>query len=117
MNYIATERFIEKARKIHGDRYDYSKVDYVNNHTKVCIICPIHGEFWQTPSNHIHNTHPRGCSKCNGGVPLTMDEFLSANPSVKEYIKVLAQSVIKEEIDKLVWRKQNQRIQIPNCWE
>ena len=48
---------------------------------------------------------------------VTMDEFLSANPSVKEYIKVLAQSVIKEEIDKLVWRKQNQRIQIPNNWE
>lgn len=48
---------------------------------------------------------------------ITMDEFLSANPSVKEYIKVLAQSVIKEEIDKLVWRKQNQRIQIPNNWE
>ena len=45
--------------------------------------------------------------------PLTMDEFLSNNPSVKEYIKVLAQSVIKEEIDKLVWRKQNQRISIP----
>ena len=48
---------------------------------------------------------------------VSMDEFLAANPSVKEYIKVLAQSVIKEEIDKLVWRKQNQRIQIPNCWE
>ena len=47
---------------------------------------------------------------------VSMDEFLSANPSVKEYIKVLAQSVIKEEIDKLVWRKQNQRIQIPNNW-
>lgn len=48
---------------------------------------------------------------------VSMDEFLSVNPSVKEYIKVLAQSVIKEEIDKLVWRKQNQRIQIPNNWE
>jgi len=47
---------------------------------------------------------------------ITMDEFLSANPSVKEYIKVLAQSVIKEEIDKLIWRKQNQRISIPNEW-
>ena len=44
---------------------------------------------------------------------ITMDEFLSAHPSVKEYIKVLAQSVIKEEIDKLVWRKQNQRLSIP----
>ena len=45
--------------------------------------------------------------------PMTMDEFLSNNPSVKEYIKVLAHSVIKEEIDKLVWRKQNQRLSIP----
>ncbi len=37
---------------------------------------------------------------------ITMDEFLCANPSVKEYIKVLASSIIKEEIDKLVWRKE-----------
>ena len=45
---------------------------------------------------------------------ISMDEFLSANPSVKEYIKLLAQQVIKEEIDKMVWKKQhNQRIQIP----
>lgn len=46
---------------------------------------------------------------------VSMDEFLAANPSVKEYIKVLANSIIKEEIDKLVWRKQhqNQRISIP----
>lgn len=46
---------------------------------------------------------------------VSMDEFLSNNPSVKEYIKLLAQKVIKEEIDKLVWRKQyqNQRISIP----
>ena len=48
---------------------------------------------------------------------ITMDEFLSANPSVKEYIRTLASKVIKEEIDKLVWRKQNQRAQIPNIWE
>ena len=45
---------------------------------------------------------------------VSMDEFLSNNPSVKEYIKVLAQSVIKEEINKLVvWKERNQRIQIP----
>ena len=40
--------FVEKAKKVHGDKYDYSKVGYVNYKTKVCIICPIHGEFWQT---------------------------------------------------------------------
>ena len=44
---------------------------------------------------------------------ITMDEFLSANPSVKEYIKILANKIIKEEIDKVIWQKQNQRIQIP----
>ena len=46
---------------------------------------------------------------------VTMDEFLAANPSVKEYIKVLASKIIKEEIDKCLWQKQrqNQRISIP----
>ena len=53
--------FIKKYRKIHGDKYDYSKVDYINNHTKVCIICPEHGEFWQVPNNHLNGY---GCPKC-----------------------------------------------------
>lgn len=53
MNKLTTEQFIERAKKVHGDRYDYSKVEYVNNQTKVCIICPDHGEFWQRPNNHL----------------------------------------------------------------
>ena len=48
---------------------------------------------------------------------VTMDEFLSANPKVEEYIKELTKNVVKEQIDLLVWRKQNQRISIPNTWE
>lgn len=44
---------------------------------------------------------------------VSMEEFLAANPKVEEYIKLLASKVIKEEIDKMVWRKQNQRISIP----
>ena len=51
-----TESFIKKAKEIHGDKYDYSKVNYVNNHTKVCIIDKECGEFWQLPSNHL-----KGC--------------------------------------------------------
>lgn len=54
--------FIEKAKEIHGNKYDYSKVEYVNNSTKVCITCPEHGEFWQTPSNHLKGN---GCPKCH----------------------------------------------------
>lgn len=53
---------IEKARKIHGDKYDYSKVEYRGANEKICIICPIHGEFWQTPANHLRG---QGCPKCN----------------------------------------------------
>lgn len=60
-NQLTTKQFIEKAKAIHGDKYDYSKVDYINNHTKVCIICPIHGEFLQTPMKHLIG---RGCHKC-----------------------------------------------------
>lgn len=48
-----TEEFIAKARQIHGNKYDYSKVEYEKNDIQVCIICPIHGEFWQTPKNHL----------------------------------------------------------------
>ena len=55
------KKFIEKAEKRHGDKYDYTKVDYVDSLTKVCIICPEHGEFWQTPQAHVRGN---GCPKC-----------------------------------------------------
>ena len=58
---LTKEQFILQARQVHGWKYDYSKVEYVNNKTKVCIICPEHGEFWQTPNNHL-KTH--GCVEC-----------------------------------------------------
>ena len=47
------EQFIEEAYKVHGNKYDYSKVEYINSKTKVCIICPIHGEFLKTPNKHL----------------------------------------------------------------
>ena len=61
INY--SEKFIIDAKKIHGDKYDYSLVDYKNNCTKVKIICPTHGEFEQTPNNHLSG---KGCLKCYG---------------------------------------------------
>ena len=56
------EDFIQKAKEIHGDEYDYSKVNYVDSKTKVCIICPEHGEFWQIPSSHLAGSK---CPICN----------------------------------------------------
>ena len=58
---LTLSEFIKKAKEVHGDKYDYSKVKYVDANTKVCIICKKHGEFWQLPSNHIKG---HGCVKC-----------------------------------------------------
>lgn len=58
---ISYEEFLKRSKKVHGDKYDYSKVKYVNGKTKVCIICPEHGEFWQTASCHLSG---QGCPKC-----------------------------------------------------
>ena len=61
-NYLSnTTEFIEKAIKMHGDKYDYSKVNYINNHTKVSIICNEHGEYEQTPQNHLFGYKCRYC--------------------------------------------------------
>lgn len=60
---MTTEEFIQRARKIHGDKYDYSKVEYVNPSTNVFVICPEHGVFWQMPYVHLRGS---GCSRCAG---------------------------------------------------
>ena len=59
---LTLNKFIKKARAIHGNKYDYSNVTYFNTDSKVCIICPEHGEFWQCPHNHIGSK--QGCPYC-----------------------------------------------------
>lgn len=56
-----TETFIKKARAVHGDKYDYSKVKFTRNKDKVTIICPIHGPFEQEANSHLQG---HGCPKC-----------------------------------------------------
>ena len=69
-NYqMNTTEFIQRAKEIHGNKYDYSKSVYVNKNTKVCIICPEHGEFWQKAEDHYSG---HGCRKC-------YDEWFTAN--------------------------------------
>ena len=82
--------FITKSRKAHGDKYDYSKVEYVNCETKVCIICPEHGEFWQIPSTHVQGA---GCHKCSGCYVPTTEEWITSAREVHggkyDYSKVV----------------------------
>ena len=74
------EQFIEEAKIAHGDKYDYSKVDYVNNGTAVEIICPQHGSFWQRPRDHIF--YRQGCPICGGVKKHTIEEFIKLSKSI-----------------------------------
>ena len=60
------EKFIEKATKKHGGKYSYHHVNYIDAKTNVSITCPIHGDFLQTPNDHISNGH--GCRKCGNNL-------------------------------------------------
>lgn len=71
---LTQEEFIKRANQVHNFKYDYSKSIYVNSYTKVCIICSIHGEFWQKPDNHLRG---KGCFYCfNQNKQLTQSEFI-----------------------------------------
>lgn len=61
MKKSSKEEFIAKAKKLHGDKYDYSLVEYKGSVKKVKIICQHHGEFLQTPNTHLGG---HGCPKC-----------------------------------------------------
>lgn len=65
--------FVSKCREVYGDLYDYSKVEYVHNKEKVCVICPKHGEFWVTPNNHLRGSR---CPACYGTPRKTTEQFI-----------------------------------------
>lgn len=67
------EDFLEKAKLIHGDTFDYSKVNYITSKTKVTITCKTHGDFEQKPNNHLTRA---GCMKCAGYEKLNTNTFI-----------------------------------------
>ena len=70
---LTLDEVLKRFKNVHGDKYDYSKVDYKHTDTKVCIICPTHGEFWQTPHMHLSG---QGCSKCYGNERKTTKQYI-----------------------------------------
>ena len=77
------EKFIEEANKVHGGLYEYHKVNYINTSTKVCIVCPIHGDFWQIPTNHLKG---QGCPFCSGNAKKWNKETCEQEARKYEYI-------------------------------
>jgi len=72
-NMSNTSEFIKKAKYIHGNKFDYSLTNYINNIQKVIIKCPKHGLFEISPKHHLRKY---GCSKCSGNKTLTFEEFV-----------------------------------------
>lgn len=86
---LGLDKFIEKAKNIHGNVYDYSAVEYINSYTKINIICKKHGIFSQTPQDHIHSKS--GCPICN----TSKGEILISNILDKYKIKYIPQKKFK----------------------
>lgn len=73
-NTLGNKKFIEKSKLIHGEKYDYSKVNYEKNNIKVEIICQYHGSYFQQPGAHLRG---QGCPDCCGNKKSTTEEFIS----------------------------------------
>lgn len=71
-NTYTTEEFVRLSKKIYGDKYDLSKVNYERSQKKVCIICPQHGEFWQYPDAFLQG---KSCPKCGNHLSHAEDEI------------------------------------------
>ena len=113
-----TSNFIKKSKLVHGDKYDYSKVDYINAKTSVKIICKEHGEFEQTPNNHLNN---HGCNFC--GCKITnsknrkkLEKFISDAIAIHgdryDYSKV--EYINAKKMVKIICKEHGEFLQNPN---
>ena len=73
------ENFIENASNLHNHKYDYSKINYIDNSSKIDIICPDHGIFKQTPQHHLRGF---GCQKCSSSKGETMISNILSNLNI-----------------------------------
>ena len=88
LNKISVDEFIDKAKLIHGDKYDYSLVEYVTTYTKVKIICPIHGEFEQSPNSHLRGSNCHECAKITGSSKLSKNKLMSLDTFINKAITI-----------------------------
>jgi len=96
---LTKEEFIEKSKLVHGDLYDYSKVDYTRCNENVIIVCKIHGDFLQTPIGHYLSGS--GCQKCAGVAKLTTEEFIERSIKIHGNLYDYSQSVYINSTEKI----------------
>lgn len=87
LSLVAAQKFADKARKVHGNKYDYSNTEYTTVHKKINILCPEHGEFWQSPANHLSGEN--GCPDCSiFGYRTSKSGWLYLQSLNDEFIKI-----------------------------
>ncbi len=114
---LTLDKFINRARKIHGDKFDYSKATYKNSETSLTITCPEHGEFQQQPNTHLNGTGCPDCGKVQRGLSKrgTTEDFIRRAKKVHgdryEYSK--AEYVRGHDKAKIICRKHGEFEQTP----
>ena len=83
---LTQQDIIDKSNTIHQNKYDYSLIEYKNSHTKIIIICPIHGQFLQTPADHIHKQ--AGCPSCanNNRINTNLKKYGTKHPKQNQAV-------------------------------
>jgi hypothetical protein len=95
---ITNEDFIVNANKIHNNKYDYSEINYKNNHTEIKILCKEHGYFNQMPLNHLKGNQ---CYKCSGIVK-TNDDFIKKSNIIHKNIYNYDKTIYKSTRKKVI---------------
>ena len=98
------DSFIQESKQVHGDRYGYDKVVYVNSNTPVIIVCPEHGDFQQKPVNHING---QGCQACGR---LKANQSHSSRAGAKFVSRAIKIHDDRYNYDKVIYIKANQKV-------
>lgn len=79
---MSSEEFINKSSIVHNYKYRYGKVIYKDIKKDVCILCPEHGYFWQTPETHLNGS---GCRLCAGNFKGNAEQFIKKAVEIHKY--------------------------------
>lgn len=96
---LTQEIWLERAKSIHKDKYDYSLVSYKNKSSNVTIICKIHGEFEQLAGNHLQG---KGCPMCAPNAKLTQDDFIAKAEKKHDHKYLYDKVVFKNTASKVM---------------
>lgn len=90
---LTTTQFVEKAKVIHGDKYDYSDTEYLGNSKKVAVVCRVHGAFYPLANDHL--SKKAGCPACAGVKRLNQQDFIARSKSVHGNVYDYSETVYK----------------------